>query len=159
MPETFDITEEDLGPLQDKPYEGDAGSTSTDGYFAEVDGQREPTPGTESVLTMTVDERREQMQDFAYTIVQALGEVLEVSDWDVTLTDPERRNLGEHWGNVLFHYWQIKTRKGLDVANATAYTSGLGVKKMKEIKDNNSQTTNENHNRRSEETSGNRGQG
>ena len=136
----FDIKEDTLDPVQDRPYEGDQTGQQQEGYFSDVDveGERTATPGTEQVALMPEGERRKQMQDFLYTICTALGEFLDVSDKvDITLTEPERQNLGEHWGNVLFHYWQIKTRKGLDVANATAYTTGLGVKKAKEIKDKN----------------------
>ena len=134
----FDITEESLNGVQDKPYEGDVTADGNDGYFSDVEGEpvRGATPGTEQALRMPPEQQREQMQDFVYTICTALGEFLDVSEKvDITLTEPERQNLGEHWGNVLFHYWKIKTRKGLDIANASAYTTGLGVKKAKEIKD------------------------
>ena len=138
MPQMFDIEKDTLDPVEGRPYEGDHTGQKKEGYFSDVDvdGERSPTPGTEEVALMPEGERREQMQDFVYTICTALGEFLDVSEKvDITLTEPERQNLGEHWGNVLYHYWQIKTRKGLDVANATAYTTGLGVKKAKEIKD------------------------
>jgi hypothetical protein len=138
MPEMFNITEESLNGAKDKPYEGDVTADQNDGYFSDVDQQpmREATPGVEQALRMSPEEQRMQMQDFVYTICTALGEFFDVSEkTDITLTEPERQNLGEHWGNVLFHYWTIKTRKGLDIANASAYTTGLGVKKAKEIKD------------------------
>lgn len=146
MPEMFDINEDSLGRVQDRPYEGDYTGRQKEGYFSDVDveGERRATPGTEEVALMPEGERREQMQDFVYTICTAIGEFLDVSEKvEVSLSEPERQNLGEHWGNVLFHYWQIKTRKGLDVANATAYTTGLGVKKAKEIKDKRGLNTDE----------------
>lgn len=134
MPKHFDISTEDVNTVKGKPYEGDSTGQQSEGYFEGIE-EGEPTPGTEAAMAMPEDKRREQMQDFAYTIVEGIAELLEAADTPLSFTEPERQNLGEHWGNVLFHYWQIKSRKGLDVANATAYTSGLGVKKAKEIKD------------------------
>jgi len=127
--ETFDIPEENIEPVSDRSFEGDQSKGATGGYFDGIESGAQ-----EQVMAITPEEKREQMQDFARTIFEGVGEVLQALETNVELTTPEKNNLGQHWGNVLYHYWNLNGRKELDVANATVYTTSIGVKKSKEVR-------------------------
>jgi len=140
MPKHYDIDPSQVQEAQEKPYESETVGAEG-GYFSDVErgGMQDPS-GAADVIAMTPEQRREKLQDFAYTCFTALGEVLEAFDLPVELTEVERKNLGEVWGDVGVHYMQIKSRKELDLLNATAYTSGITIKKTKQIKDQNKLT-------------------